>query len=327
VQTDPTPMVDVVILSLNRLEDTLQAIKSIEEQHVVRPILWIVDQGSSEHCLQKLREKCCNNPNCHLVELGENIGVPAGRNRGMSLGSSEYIVSIDNDVVLESSFTLKHVIERFRSDPNLAVIGFKILIYETGEYDRGSWVYPRKLFIKQDESFLTTRFCGAGHAIRRKALEETKMYDETLFFYWEEVDLSYQLITRGYTIVYDPKIQVLHKVSKEARTSWSENRFYYLVRNALYLEYKYNRSIIRVLIKAAGYLLKGIYNGWLGQTVRGMRDTIPMIRSTSKFLESKLDASAKEYIAQNEMIYRGPIWNRIREEVFESMDKENSAVV
>ena len=41
---------------------------------------------------------------------------------------------------------------------------------------------------------------GAAAALRRQALEQTHYYEDRLFFFWEEVDLSYQLIELGWTI-------------------------------------------------------------------------------------------------------------------------------
>ncbi|MEJ2013704.1 MAG: glycosyltransferase family 2 protein [Anaerolineales bacterium] len=319
--TDGLASVDVVILSLDRPADTADAIASVAAQQGVQTFLRIVDQGSTAESLEYIRAAIANETNVHLIELGHNVGVAGGRNIGMSLGTADTIISIDNDAVFSGVAALQAVVDRFETDRDLGAVGFKILNYRTREYDRGSWAYPRRLLPRQNESFLTTRFCGAGHAIRRSALRKTNMYDERLFFYWEELDLSYQLISKGYKILYDPSIEVLHKISSEARTAWDGERFYYLVRNALYLEYKYFRSGLRLVPKAGGYLLKGIYNGLADQAIRGIRDSWKMISSADFTSVPALDADARRYLVENEMKYRGPFIQRLREEVFEPVGR------
>jgi len=316
---DQVADIDVVILSLNRLVDTLAAISSIKSQESVRPILWVVDQGSSKPTLERLREVAKADCDVQLIELGKNLGVAAGRNRGMSLGSANYIVSLDNDAVFSQPTALKAVVERFQADEGLAAIGFRIQNYWSGEYDRGSWVYPRSQWKLRDQPFLTTRFCGAGHAIRREALHATAMYDEALFFYWEELDLSYQLIAAGYTIMFDPEIVILHKISQEARRSWTGDRFYYLVRNAIYLDYKYFRSPGRVLMRMIGYLLKGLVNGVVFQAVKGVAHSLLLIRDQDLSQVSVLDERTNQYLIQHEMLQRGSLFQRLRDEVFETL--------
>ena len=309
--------IDVIILSYNRLELTLETIQSVCQQTGVSPVIWLVDQGSSDDCLVALRTMANSVPNLHLIENGYNTGVAMGRNIGIGNGTAEVVVSLDNDAILADDHTLARLAIRFEEDPALGAVGFKVENYYTGEYDRGSWAYPRNLFEHRDEMFLTTRFCGAGHALRRSALEKTALYDEALFFYWEELDLSYQLIEAGYKIIYDPAFVVRHKVSPEQRTNWKDKRYFYLVRNAIYLDFKYFRSLKRALMLSAGYLLKGAYNGTFKQALSGVLDARTMIRQLPNALP--LGLHAKQYIYEHDFRHRGSIWQRIQREVFERL--------
>lgn len=309
--------IDVVVLSYNRLELTIQTIESINQQKDISPLIWLVDQGSDTECLIPLRALADNTPNIALIENGYNMGVAKGRNIGMRPGKSEVVVSLDNDAVFADDTTLQRLVERFAGDASLGAIGFKIQDYFTGQYDRGSWAYPRSLFDRRNETFLTTRFCGAGHALRRSALEKTELYDEALFFYWEELDLSYQLIESGYKVIYDPEFVVRHKVSSEQRTHWAGKRYYYLVRNAVYLDYKYFRSYKRVLMLSSGYLLKGAYNRTLKQAISAVVDAWKMTRRQA--LPKPLGAEARRYITEHDFKHRGSVWQRIRQEVLERL--------
>ena len=316
--SDPDLPVDVVVLSWNRLDTTLETIANIETQQDVAAKIWIVDQGSEADCVQGLRQVAARSDAIHLEELDHNIGVAGGRNLAMSLGNAEYIVAIDNDAEFASPKALSEAAARLRAAPELGVIGFRIVNFYTGELDRLSWVYPRSLLDRNKEEFLATRFCGAGHAIRRSALERTAGYDEALFFFWEELDLCYQMIEQRYQIAYVPSIEVRHKVDPGQRTNWSGERFYYLVRNALYLDWKYYRSKARFAAMASGYQVKAARNRVSAQAVRGTRDALAMI-SSLKADTKPLGPEARKYIEDNDLYYRGSIVERIRREVLDRL--------
>lgn len=312
------PVVDIVVLAWNRMASTIETVLSVVEQEGVIPRIWLIDQGSAETSLEAFRH-VARHPSVFLLELATNVGVASGRNIGMALGASDYIVSIDNDAVFEGKNALQSVVSEFSKDGKLGAISFRVKNYFTGEDDRGSWVYPRSLMDCRDRSFLATRYIGAGHAIRRSALKTTSGYDEKLFYYWEELDLSYQLIEQGYRIRYVPAISILHKVSPEARIGWREDRFYYLVRNALYLDYKYFRSHGRVVMLTGGYLLKATYNRLALQALRATIDALRMMAELPRRHAHCLSQMSKEYIVENDVRYRGNLWNRFRSEVLERL--------
>jgi GT2 family glycosyltransferase len=310
------PQVDVVILSWNRREPTLEAIRNAVGQRGVAVRVWVVDQGSEPDTVQALRAEAAAG-RITLQELGQNRGVPVGRNLGMRAGAAPYIVCLDNDAEFDDADALLRVVSRFESDPRLGAIGFRVLNHFTGEDDWGAWVYPRALKLRSGDRFLTTRFVGAGHGIRRSALERTRGYDERLFFYWEELDLAYQIIAAGYTLVYDPEIVVRHKVSPESRTNWDDGRFYFLVRNALYLRGKYGGGALELLSMALGYQVKGWFNGWFGQPFRGAVDALRMYRSLPRAERLRLGAEARAYIHAHDRAHRGSLLTRLRREIFE----------
>lgn len=312
------PEIDVVLLSWNRCRLTIETIESVLEQEGVVANIWIVDQGSRADELKPLKDFASTYSNIHITELEKNVGVPGGRNIGTWLGQSLYTVSIDNDAIFESKDALKKTINIFETEPEVGIISFRIKNFSTGHDDKLSWIFPGKLKEKRNSRFLTTRFVGCGHAIRRDVFTRVDGYDADLFFYWEEVDFSYRAINLGYKILYNPEICVLHKVSPEARVKWENNRFYYLVRNAIYIKQKYNQNYFKTAAVAAGYLVKGILNGLSAQTIKGIFDGFKMCGSlnSQKSLQALLlSEAAKSYLWQYELVYRGSFWKRLKNEV------------
>ena len=319
------PTVDVILLSWNRTEMTIETIESLLEQKGVDLKIWIVDQGSTPDNLAMLKAATQAYPNICIEALEENVGVPGGRNIGMALGSSEYTVSIDNDAIFESDDALARVVQIFDQEPDLGVIGFRIMNYYTQQDDEYSWSYPKPLKQIRDQRFLTTCFCGCGHAIRRSVFEKANRYDAELFFYWEETDFSYRVINLGYKIVYEPSIRVRHKVSPEARVSWEGQRFYYLVRNVIYMRLKYAKNKLKILILILGYLVKGSYNRLLQQTLQGIIDGLKMyFRLRPQLLKQSpelysLTSKTEDYLYENWFRHRGSLWHQIRNDVLANL--------
>jgi N-acetylglucosaminyl-diphospho-decaprenol L-rhamnosyltransferase len=52
--------------------------------------------------------------------------------------------------------------------------------------------------------------CGAGVLLRRAMLEDVGLFDESLFMYYEDLDLAWRARLRGWRFVYEPMAEVRH---------------------------------------------------------------------------------------------------------------------
>jgi GT2 family glycosyltransferase len=207
-------------------------------------------------------------------------------------------------------------VKRFEHDPSLGAAAFRIINYYTRRDDEMCWDYPRVPSSQANQEFPVSRFIGAGNAIRREAFIAAGEYDETLFFGGEERDLSYRMLNLGYHIKYVPDLSVLHRVDPEARVRWNEGRYYYLVRNGLYTDYKFGMPFWRLARAAAATLVKGAYNGLLGQALRAVIDALAMCirfsRSHKRTSIYRLRKDAREYIDTCEGRGAESVWIRVR---------------
>ena len=306
------PTVDVVLLSWNRLEDTLAAVDSVLAQDIDSLAIWIVDQGSRPEQVAALRHLSTIHPEVHLVELPNNVGVPAGRNIGTNSGSAEFVVSLDNDAVFDTPQALSRAVDLLASDDRLGAVAFRALDHSTRELDTGSWAYPR-VHMQTSEPVPVARFVGVGHALRRTAFNDAGGYDEQLFFCEEELDLSYRMIDRGYWIVYDPSIVVLHKRSREERIEWDGGRVYHQVRNAVLVQHRHHRHSMATALVALGWLFRAMYNRQGRQAVRGLIDAIKLLRDERGSVE--LSSDARRYVWQHDTRLRGSLLRRLRDDV------------
>jgi GT2 family glycosyltransferase len=296
------PRVDVIILSWNRVEDTLAALESARDQAGVDHRIWIVDQGSEPAQRARLAAAVATTPIAHLTELDRNIGVPGGRNLAASLGTAPYIVALDSDAIFADEHVLARAAQRMDEERELCAIAFAITNYFTRETDWSSWDYPTHN--SPDVEFDTTRFVGAGHIIRRSTFAAVGGYDARLMFSGEELDLSYRMLNTGQRVKYVPSLAVLHKVARERRVFWERGRYYLSVRNTLYTLYKFNTPALRVLVALVAFCVRGLRNHLIKDAVRGALASIPMCiafaRSQDNKGSYKLTAETWHYIHQHE---------------------------
>ena len=85
---------DVVILALDRPDETIAAIYSaLTQTNVTRHVL-VIDQGSHPDHLARLADVVAGRRDATLVSLGRNRGVAGGRNVGSALGHGRIIAGI-----------------------------------------------------------------------------------------------------------------------------------------------------------------------------------------------------------------------------------------
>lgn len=154
-------------------------------------------------------------PGAAVVRLDTNVGIPEGRNRGAAAASGDVLVFLDDDAAVASHDIPERVAARFAAEPDLAVIGFRIVDPATGATARrhvpglGSGGAERR----RD----TTSFLGGACAIRAAAFHDVGGLPGDFFYALEETDLAWRLIDAGWRVTYDGSLQVHHPATEITR--------------------------------------------------------------------------------------------------------------
>lgn len=177
-----------------------------------------------------------------VIRTEQKLGVPEARNRLGREALGEYLIYIDDDAFIpERDFVAKLVEYLNGCDrEKLAAVACNIIEYYK-PWKKNYYPFSRRRLKKGlnvTRPLKCTRFLGTTHILRKSIFLQLKGYDEKLFFWWEEMDLSYRILNSGYEIHYNPDLLVLHESSAVRSIDKRKGDFYFL-RNKIYLNFKY----------------------------------------------------------------------------------------
>lgn len=195
----------VVIVNWNRGADAVDAVRSVRSQTVGAIETVVVDNGSTDDSVDRLRRVF---PDLEIVCTGENLGCPEGRNRGIARATGDVVFFLDDDGVFEPD-VVERTLREFEAKPHLGAVSFKVVDFKSGRPDPPpgddrAWV---------DRTFVTFAFRGGACALRRAAIDRVGAYPGEFFRQAEEADLALRLHAAGYFVEYFPAAVMRHKGS------------------------------------------------------------------------------------------------------------------
>ena len=111
-------LTSIIIPNLNGMPHIVTAVESLRRTTPGPVELIVVDNGSNDGSLEWLQEQ----PDIHLLEMGENLGAPAARNRGLAVARGETIVLCDNDVVFTPGWR-PALLAHLEAWPDIGMVG------------------------------------------------------------------------------------------------------------------------------------------------------------------------------------------------------------
>ncbi len=222
-----SPLVSVVILNYNGKKWIDPCCPSLL-QTTYTPVEWIyVDNASVDGSAEHLS---AHFPAFHIIRNAANSGYAGGNNVGIRAARGKYIVLLNNDVKVEPEW-LSRLVQYAESDASVGALQPKVRsMLRPGYFDyagaSGGWIdrwgysfLRGRIFdtIEEDKGQYDDDaeiFWASGSAIflRRSALDEAGLLDETMFMHFEEIDLCWRLHWSGFRICVVPSAVVHHYV-------------------------------------------------------------------------------------------------------------------
>lgn len=224
------PLVYVLVLNWNGWQDTVKCIESLKFLTYPNYEIVVLDNASTNDSVARI---CKAHPDVLLIETGANLGFAGGNNIGIRYAlerGAEYIWLLNNDTIV-SPDALTAMIEVAESDPKIGAVG-SVLYYMNQPEKIQAWGggrvnlitgRSRHLLALGDLHYIT----GASMLLRKEALEQVGLLDEGFFMYWEDTDLSFRLLQKGWRLAVAPNSRVLHKESASAKKGSAQQDILY----------------------------------------------------------------------------------------------------
>lgn len=189
----------VILTRADRPAELDRAIRSVRAQRGVDVEIVVVGNGADLPPLP---------PPATAVRLPANLGIPAGRNRGVSACTGDVVLFLDDDGWYPSDSLAARVHDCFETDPRLGVISFRVR--DPGGSGGARRHVPRLRAGDPGRSSAVTTFLGGACAIRRELFDRVGGLPEHFFYAHEETDFAWRALDAGYRIRYDASAVMNH---------------------------------------------------------------------------------------------------------------------
>ncbi len=211
--------ISVIIVAYINSEVLVKCLKSIEKYNDIGECLEIIIVDNSP--AEKRVEKAIIENGCKFTKYipADNKGFGAGNNIGASHATGNILAFLNPDIILIQPIFSK-VQKHFESNTNLALLGGKLLYedlssafsfyydYKIGLIYKWSLKLWNKLNIFNHRSMFIS---GANLFIRSEIFEEAGKFDENIFMYYEETDLTRRIRKSSkQEIKFDKNLKMIH---------------------------------------------------------------------------------------------------------------------
>ena len=255
-------MLDIVIVNYNSTDHLLGCLKSLVDNCCDIPVnIMVYDNASKEDDVDRLKRAF---PQILLTKNNRNLGFAKAVNKGLKKGSEPYILILNPDTLVQPGF-ITTAIRHMSDHPEVGILGPKIFDHD-GAIQGSARAFPNlltaifgrksilsKIFPKNPitrENILTDRsdgmtpmevdwVSGACMMVRREAVNQVGLLDETFFMYWEDADWCRRIWQKGWKVIYFPSASVTHYVGVSSETNIFRSVF------------EFHRSIFRLFDKHA----------------------------------------------------------------------------
>jgi GT2 family glycosyltransferase len=222
------PLISILVLALNKVMYSRRCLESLLSM-AYRPLeLVLVDNGSTDGTPDYFREVKRRAESAgirvRMRRNESNVGAVTGRNQGLEQVTGEFVVFMDNDVVVRTRSWAERMLREFQRRPEVGAVCAKMLfpfepfliqyaglvISPTGRPD-----YLGRGRPKDDPAFNARRelqaTISACMMIPAAVIRDVGPLDEQFNpVQFEDIDYSYRIRQLGRTVVYLPEVEMYH---------------------------------------------------------------------------------------------------------------------
>src|SRR5437868_12241408 len=221
-------LVSVTVVTYNSGRFIKRCLESVLEQKYLNMEVVVVDNASTDGTVDILEQFA---DRCRIYYNDENVGFAAAQNQAIGLSQSEWVLTLNPDVLLLPNF-IQALVDAGQVDPKVGAVCGKLLtilatfdlpdkplVDSTGIYftpmlrhlDRGSQEVDNGHYLQHEYVFGAT---AAAALYRRTMIEDISIGDEffdpDFFVYREDADVAWRAQLMGWRCIYSPHARGYH---------------------------------------------------------------------------------------------------------------------
>ena len=185
--------ITIIIASFKSEKKIKNCLNSIDNQVKV-----LVIENSNDINIKENLEKKYTNVECFLA--GSNIGYGSANNIGLKRVKTKYALILNPDATLQTS-ALENFIKATEKINDFAIMAPYIQV-EKNKFDKN--------YLKNTSPVKVENVKGFAMFLNMSDFKDVGFFDESFFFYFEEIDLCKRLINSGKKIYLIPEIKIDH---------------------------------------------------------------------------------------------------------------------
>jgi GT2 family glycosyltransferase len=252
------PLVVIVIVVWNGIEDTLECLRSLSQDLYPNKEVLVVDNGSTDGSAERIRDEGFGAAvlRCQLnlgFTGGNNVGLAEARRRG-----AKYAFLLNNDTIVEPD-AISLLVAAAEARSGAALLSPVVYYYDTPEtvwFSGATLSLPRGEALHQDivgggervpplgseggtpDAYPCPWVSGCAMLVNLRAVALVGGFDDRFFLTWEDVDWCIRMRDADWSVVVVPGARIYHKCGRSGARLTGIHR-YYAVRNSLLLAAKH----------------------------------------------------------------------------------------
>lgn len=310
-----SPLLSVLIVTWNSAAYLPRCLEALAAQTFADFEVLVVDNGSTDNCVADLESRW---PmlNLRLLRRAENTGFAAANNLAAGLARGEWLALLNSDAFPEPDW-LEKLLRAAAENPQytffasrqLSALNSAVLDGDGDAYHVSGLAWRWGLSHPAASRGLTNRevfgACAAAALYRRAAFLQVSGFDEDLFSYLEDVDLSFRLRLAGNRCLYVAEA-IVHHIASASLGVASDFALYHANRNLVWIWVRNMpaallwRFLPQHLLANLIYLLYYFLRGRAGPLLRAKRDAwrgLPLVLQKRKITQAARSASAAQLLA------------------------------
>lgn len=246
--------VDVLIVNYRTPDLTAEAVRSVLAEPELHQAI-VVDNASGDESVAKLQQAFQGYSKVRIIASERNGGFGYGNNLAAQASKAKYLLLLNSDAYIRPG--APGLMSEMLRDPKIGIVAPTVFLTDgTTPQPGGFGKFPTPWRIISRQSTKPVPMAeaewatGAALMVRRDDFQKLGGFDESIFMYFEDVELCHRFAENGLSLAFEPCAEVIHHVGLSRKSTWEMKKSYYEALHH-YLRLTHCSWLGRVAVKAS----------------------------------------------------------------------------